>query len=207
MPLSLPKFSSSVPRVFLAVPFSDDFKKQASAYQDALKSTFQEVHWIPPANFHLTVKFFGETKLEKLEKILRALSDILAVFPEHELTFSDFGFFGTPRSPRVLFLKGESEILEQIAGAVLKKYPDENPRPFRAHLTLGKFLKRQSANALSHNEKQLRIWQKEGPSGIGLPKVKTKAKISELVMMETLFIGRAVEYEIRFSYPLKRRVG
>ena len=198
-------FSSETPRIFLAVPFSDAFKAKAQKHQDELKRIFLGVHWIPIENLHLTVKFFGETKLAKIEKILTVLNEIIATQPRMEILFNDYGFFGSPRSPRVLFLKGESGELLSLAEKVLKKFPDERYRPFTAHLTLGKFLKRQTAEQIAHNETLIRKWQESSSSAIGLGQVNISTHISELVLMETIWVGRAVEYKIRHRFSLASR--
>ncbi len=199
------KYSSNEPRIFLAVPFEDSFKRQVIRYQAALKNTFQAVHWIPIENLHLTLKFFGETKLEKVERILSELGSLLSEFKVHNIYFNDFGYFGTPRYPRVLFLKGESEPLIKLAESVLKRFPDKNFRPFRPHLTLGKFLKRQSQEEIEHNEKLLRAWQSGLSIDLGLPKVEIESQVAEVTLMETIFVGRAVKYEIRHKFSLKSK--
>jgi len=197
---NLAGFSSETPRIFLAVPFSDPFKAKAQKYQEELKRIFLGVHWIPIENLHLTVKFFGETKLAKIDKILNALNEIVSPFPRMEIVFSDYGFFGSPRSPRVLFLKGESEQISLLAEKVLKRFPDEKYRPFTAHLTLGKFLKRQTPDQIAHNEALIRKWQESSSAGIGLGKVNISELVCELVLMETIWVWSA-------SLPLWRRFG
>ncbi len=198
-----PEFSSQEPRIFIAAPFKSSFIETVAEYQNAMKSVFRAVHWIPPENFHLTIKFFGETKLSKIDNILRRAERVIEPFSELEIDFHDYGYFGSPRSPRVLYLKGNAPELTALAEAILKEFPDERYRPFRAHLTLGKFLKRQSAVDISHNEKLIRLWQERGAVSLGLPQVKTSTRIKELALMETIWIGRAVEYVARHHLKLR----
>jgi len=200
--VSTAPFSSETPRIFLAAPFPDDFKREAARLQDSLKRVFRTgVHWIPPANFHLTLKFFGETKPVKLEKVLRRLAEILADAPSCDVQFGDFGYFGSPRSPRVLFLHGESPALVAIAERVLAVFPDERPRPFRAHLTVGKFQKRRTREEVEQAAELIAKWSDAGSQALSLPPVNLTARITELVLMETIWVGRVVEYEARVRYP------
>ena len=201
--MSAPRFSSETPRIFLAAPFSDEFKREAARLQSALKRVFTGgVHWIPPGNFHLTLKFFGETKAVKLEKVLRRLAEILADAPACEIAFADFGYFGSPRSPRVLFLHGESPPLVAVAERVLEVFPDRRPRPFRAHLTVGKFVKRRTREEIEQAAELVARWKEGGSGALSLPPVNLTAHLTELVLMETIWKGRAVEYEARVRYPL-----
>ncbi len=203
MPQAGAVFSTETPRVFLAVPFSEDFKRRITTYQDALKARLKGMHWIAPANFHLTVKFFGETPLGKLsERILPKLEKLLAEAPEFELRFDGYGFFGSPRNPRVLYLHGEAPQLMATAEAVLKQFPDERPRPFHAHLTVAKALRKQAAADQRVNEELLRRWSEEGAESLGLPPVAASERITRLTLMESIFLGRAVRYDDRAEFRL-----
>jgi RNA 2',3'-cyclic 3'-phosphodiesterase len=198
------RFSSDNPRVFLAVPFSESFQQGILGYQAALRSRFKAMHWIPAENFHLTVKFFGETLQEKLDKrILPRLEQLISAKPSFELCFKSFGWFGSHRQLRVLHLEGETPGLMELAGAVLREFPDERPRPFKAHLTLGKGQKRIEPQDIATNEELLRAWMSGGPAALGLPSVDICERITRLVLMESVFVGRAVHYEERAEFQLK----
>ncbi len=198
------RFSSDNPRVFLAVPFSESFQQEILGYQAALRARFKAMHWIPAENFHLTVKFFGETPLEKLDgRILPRLEQLISGKPSFELCFKRFGWFGSPRQLRVLHLEGEAPVLMELAQAVLKEFPDERPRLFKAHLTLGKGQKHIEPQDTTANEEMLRMWQSSGPVSLGLPGVDICERITRLVLMESVFVGRAVHYEERVEFTRK----
>ncbi len=196
-------FSADRPRVFLAVPFSDDFKRRLTTYQDALKERLKAMHWIPPENFHLTMKFFGEMPLGKLtERTLPRLRTLLEDVPTLDITFSGYGFFGTPTKPRVVYLHGEAPALLKTAEVILKEFPDERPRPFNAHLTMGKPLRQQVAVDRRANEMLFGRWKLKGAEAVGLPKVNASTRIMRLVLMESVFLGRAVHYQDRAEFRL-----
>jgi 2'-5' RNA ligase len=197
-------FSAERPRVFLAVPFSHDFKNRLATYQDALKERFKAMHWIPPENFHLTLKFFGETPLGKLtERIMPRLRTLLADAPAFDVSFDGFGFFGTPNRPRVVYLHGTAPGLQATAETVLKEFPDEKPRPFKPHLTLGKPLRKQTPDDRRINEMMFTRWKMKGPETLDLPKVAESAHIVRLNLMESVFVGRAVHYADRAEFRLE----
>ncbi len=196
-------FTADRPRVFLAVLFGHEFKSRLATYQDALKERFKAMHWIPPENFHLTLKFFGETPLGKLiERILPRLRTLLADAPAFNVSFDGYGFFGSPGHPRVVYLHGTAPALQATAETVLKEFPDEKPRPFHPHLTLGKPLRKQSDDDRRANELIFGRWKVQGAQAIGLPKVSESARIVRLNLMESVFVGRTVHYEDRAEFRL-----
>ena len=196
-------FSADRPRVFLAVPFSDDFKQRLTTYQDALKERLKAMHWTPPENFHLTMKFFGEMPPGKLvERTLPRLRTLLEHVPTSDITFNTYGFFGTPTKPRVIYLHGNAPKLVETAEMVLKEFPDLHPRPFTAHLTMGKPLREQVEADRRANEMLLGRLKMKGAEAVGLPKVKASTRITRLTLMESVFIGRAVHYQDRAEFRL-----
>jgi len=196
-------FSADRPRVFLAVPFSDDFKKRLTAYQDALKDKLKAMHWVPPENFHLTMKFFGEMPLGKLvERTIPRLRTILEHVPVMDIAFNGFGFFGTPTKPRVIYLHGSAPKLVETAEMVLKEFPDLHPRPFHAHLTMAKPLRQQPLSEKRANEMLLGRLKMKGAEAVGLPKVSESTRVTRLTLMESVFIGRAVHYADRVEFRL-----
>lgn len=196
-------FISDNPRVFLAVPFSEGFKEAILGCQSELKGKFRAMHWIPPANFHLTIKFFGETPQETLvTRVIPRLRDLISGKPTFEVAFKRFGWFGSPRQIRVLHLEGEAPELVELAIGILREFPDERPRPFKAHLTLAKGLKQAEPEDIKANEVIVRRWQDGGAESAGLPVVNAKETITRLVLMESVFKGRAVYYEERAEFLL-----
>lgn len=196
-------FSADRPRVFLAVPFSDDFKKRLTVYQDTLKERLKAMHWIPPENFHITVKFYGEMPLGKLvERTVPRLRTLLEHVPVMDIAFNGFGFFGTPTKPRVIYLHGNAPKLNDTANAVLEEFPDLHPRPFNAHLTMAKPLRQQPLAEKRANEMLLGRLKMKGAEAVGLPKVSESTRITRLVLMESVFIGRAVHYADRVEFRL-----
>lgn len=62
-----------------------------------------DVKWLPPAGWHVTVWFFGETSLEKIDEISKTLSEAAAQVSPFELELKGFGAFPDPQSARVIW--------------------------------------------------------------------------------------------------------
>lgn len=131
-------------RLFVAVPLPEELK-DTLAQQTALwkKGSFFQT-WVHPQDYHLTLKFLGETPAGLLPPLKEALHTVARKHAPFSLTLEGMGTFGQLRRPRILWLgvKGEGAALaslqrdveEELATLGFKK----EERPFRPHLTLAR---------------------------------------------------------------------
>jgi 2'-5' RNA ligase len=106
--------------------------------------TLPEVVWVPPANFHLTVKFLGAVDTDRLPDVERALGDAVAGVPPFALTLRGLGAFPSAARPRVIWA-GTADGAAELAGVAVRVertlsplgFPAEG-RAFSAHVTLGR---------------------------------------------------------------------
>ncbi len=94
--------------------------------------------WRPPENFHVTLRFFGETDRHLAEELDAALGEIKA--RQMKLAIDGGGWFGR-REPTTLWVGlGPNEALESLAAACERAARRlgfaREPRPFRPHVTL-----------------------------------------------------------------------
>ena len=131
-------------RLFFAVPISEAVKRIVSRSLEALPIDDPPWRWIGPENYHITLKFLGETDGALLERLLEAGRGAAGAASPFELSFGRFGAFPSISRPRVLFFHAESGV-EQLAG--IAGSLDDNLEPlgfvrerrrFRAHLTLAR---------------------------------------------------------------------
>jgi 2'-5' RNA ligase len=101
---------------------------------------------VKPDNIHLTLHFFGDIAPERVDSIRRAMVEAAACAPLR-LSARGIGVFPGIRRARVIWtgVAGDRESLaalqQQLTGALERiGFPIER-RPFRAHLTLGRFRK------------------------------------------------------------------
>jgi 2'-5' RNA ligase len=175
------------------------------AAQLELKQYLQNWHFLPDHQFHLTLRFFGEVPEETVSVIDKTCQRLAPKLHPFALELNAIDFFGTPESARVLFAGGEpSAGLQALVDAIQDEFPDDADlrREFRPHVTLAKArkyleppLERINANVL----RRLRELGRIGASPLGL-NVSTVHR--EFVLMETIWVGRRVEYEIRNRYRL-----
>lgn len=102
------------------------------------------VRWVRPEQMHLTLRFLGDTPVDRLPALAAALDAVTEGRAPFALRLTDVGCFPNARRPRVVWVglgRAEKELAALVAGleAALRPlgWPPED-KPFRAHLTLGR---------------------------------------------------------------------
>lgn len=131
-------------RTFIAIEIEEPLRKEFSFLQNELRKSQADVKWVEPKNMHLTLKFLGETKEEKVEKIKEVLKKLTQELRPFEITFCNLGAFPNLSSPRVIWIgidKGKEELTKLARG--IEEHLEElgfpkEKRPYSGHLTLGR---------------------------------------------------------------------
>ncbi len=106
----------------------------------------EKIRWVNENNLHLTLRFFGETSIERLDKINEALKNSISNFEVFEIKINDIGIFGSYYNPKVIWGnidKSEALLnLEKRINTNLETMSIFKTREnFRPHLTLGRLKK------------------------------------------------------------------
>lgn len=102
------------------------------------------VRWVKPGAMHLTLRFLGDTAVEKLPALQAALDATTAGQHTLHLRTSGFGCFPNCRRPRVLWaglagdLAGVRTLKERLDGHLVPLGWPAEERAFNPHLTLGR---------------------------------------------------------------------
>jgi RNA 2',3'-cyclic 3'-phosphodiesterase len=131
-------------RLFTALDLPNEVVGRLEDLLARLRPTAR-IAWIPPANLHITTKFIGEWREERLEELKSALAALppRAAIP---VRVSSLGFFPNARSPRVFWCGIEATGLDALAAetdaaCAALGIASEN-RPFSPHLTLARIKER-----------------------------------------------------------------
>lgn len=131
-------------RTFIAFELDNRLKTRIAKIQDKLRKMSVKGRWTHIDNFHLTLKFLGETSIEQSKKIEEQLSYTLKFIDEVKLSLDSIGFFPGNVDMRVLWLglKGDIYALQKLYnhienGMAELGYNREN-RKFSPHITLGR---------------------------------------------------------------------
>jgi 2'-5' RNA ligase len=143
-------------RLFIAVEVKpdDSFLSWYAQVQAALQG--EEVRWVKPDNFHITLRFLGDTDIEFIPEITAALHRSVVLHKPFPIFLSGIGIFRSLSYPKVLWTgikKSEELILiKESIDLQLKAIINSNVNVnagFNPHLTLGR-MKR---------VKDLKIWK------------------------------------------------
>ncbi len=152
-----------------------------------------QVGWTLPGNFHLTLKFLGETEPEKLGLINEALRSLCGEFPEFELRLAGVGAFPGEDCARVIWVGADDGgKLQQLAKAVESEMeklgfaPED--RAYSAHLTIGKIRRAASVG-------DLLSCYKKSEFGVSL--------IREAILYESIPGPGGSCYMVRARFPLR----
>jgi RNA 2',3'-cyclic 3'-phosphodiesterase len=112
--------------------WSEKFRKQIPLKQ-----------WTHQEDLHITLAFLGDMKQGDFSQLKEALTKISQTAPSFQLKINGAGFFGNPKTPRVLWagLQKEAPLFElqkQIYEACIAAGYNLDKRPYRPHITLGK---------------------------------------------------------------------
>jgi 2'-5' RNA ligase len=131
-------------RLFVAVPFPAEVKNELGKLIDDWRQERDKVGWVKKENLHLTLKFLGETPVEKLEALKINLSSNLKSPSTFTLSLSGAGAFPNLNRAQVIWIgvpEGKeklSELARKVEEATLPLgFPAEG-REFSAHLTVGR---------------------------------------------------------------------
>ena len=109
--------------------------------------------WSTPDRWHLTLLFLGAVPDDRVEKLLAATGPAVAAAPPLTLRLAGGGRFGSLRRPQVAWTGLDGDVVPVVdlagrltAAARALRLPVED-RPFRPHLTLGRWRPGQPADA------------------------------------------------------------
>jgi 2'-5' RNA ligase len=127
-------------RIFVAVPLPDEARM---ALADRLDHESLPGTVVPPANWHITLRFIGWTDDVGYDRLLASLDEV-DLGAGFRVELGEMGAFPRSRRATVLWLgvtKGQDR-LEEVAAVVEESVQaagfDGEERPFRPHLTLSR---------------------------------------------------------------------
>jgi RNA 2',3'-cyclic 3'-phosphodiesterase len=131
-------------RLFVAVDLPDRARDAATAQVEPWRDRFPQGRWVPPENWHVTVKFLGRTWPRLVDWVHEMCREAAGEIRPFRLGLRGLGVFPRPTRARVLWvgLHDQEGGLAALAGAVEERLAREFPpekRPFSAHLTVARF--------------------------------------------------------------------
>jgi 2'-5' RNA ligase len=140
-------------RAFVALDIEPDVRARIAALVADLRPQLHNVRLVPIEQLHLTLRFFGDIPRASVAPLSEALERAARACPEADVELEGIGTFPERGHPRVLWLglalpepifalQAACEAAAQQIGLA------PEPRPFRPHLTLGRWRSPASRPAL-----------------------------------------------------------
>src|SRR6266568_4063268 len=128
-------------RIFVGIDLESEIRAGISRFLDGVRGFAPDVRWVRPESLHVTLKFIGEQKPERVEAIQERLRSVEGAAAE--IRFAGYGFFPTAKSPRVFWIGIQAgpelaELATNIDAAIAELGIPREDRPFSPHLTLAR---------------------------------------------------------------------
>ena len=130
-------------RLFVALNLPKRERQRVHKESTALREQELPVRWVDQDAYHLTLKFLGDVRQDRIEQIDRLLARIAQGNARFPVALGGFGAFPTIRRPRVLWLGVEPSpalrcLKQDIEWALAEIGFERETRAFHPHLTLGR---------------------------------------------------------------------
>jgi RNA 2',3'-cyclic 3'-phosphodiesterase len=150
-------------RLFVAIELPGPVRRRIGTHIDRLREALPDVRasWVREQNLHFTLKFFGDTPIEKVDSLSQALDHATAGLNSFDLEIAGCGAFLTRGKPSVLWL-GVSEPAQPSVIGLHKSIEDHcaglgfehDRRPFHPHLTIARLRSSNGARQLGDLHRQ-----------------------------------------------------
>lgn len=130
-------------RLFLALNLPKKERERIDRAARPLREQELPVRWVGIESFHVTMKFLGEVRVERVESIQAVLDRVAAGIHPFEASVNGFGAFPTIRNPSVIWAGVEATpelrcLKQDLEWALADLGFEKETRAFHPHLTLGR---------------------------------------------------------------------
>jgi 2'-5' RNA ligase len=131
-------------RLFVAADIPSTVRDRLADAAATLREDLPGGRWVPPENWHVTLKFLGSTWPRLVEWVEEACARVASEHAPIETRLSGLGAFPGGRRARVLWagLDDQAGRLAAVAAGLEREVAREfrpEKRPFAAHLTIARF--------------------------------------------------------------------
>lgn len=183
-------------RLFVAIKLPEQIETKLEQYQHQLKPFARDAKWVNPLAIHLTIKFLGEVKEDRLPEIEKTLDECSKEFDPIKVDVFGCGFFPNERRPAVFWVGVNAEGLKPLQQSMEEKFAiqgfEKENREYSPHLTLARFRDPHGRLPLVHEANK----QKSSKFG--------DFTASEFHLFQSVLKRSGAEYTILKSFPLLR---
>lgn len=129
--------------MFVALNFPAKQRQRLYRAAKALREADLPMRWVDKDSLHLTLKFLGEVRPERVADVKEAVNNIAEKSPVLDLSLGGCGAFPTMRRPRVIWLGAEATpelrcLKHDLEWELAPLGFEREVRAFHPHITLGR---------------------------------------------------------------------
>ncbi|WP_229521394.1 RNA 2',3'-cyclic phosphodiesterase [Paenibacillus monticola] len=142
--MEMKKSANQTERLFIAIRIPAEIREAMGRISNRLSQQLRFAKWTFPEDYHITLQFLGDTPVEDIPALIKVLKQVAAESTPFELALQEWGTFGVPAAPRVLWagLSGNMDELKQLQQKItLATLPlgfKAEARDYNPHLTLAR---------------------------------------------------------------------
>ncbi|MBN1105341.1 MAG: RNA 2',3'-cyclic phosphodiesterase [Deltaproteobacteria bacterium] len=132
-------------RSFLAFEQPAEIRDILTEVSTVLRKSRLDARWVKPENMHLTIHFLGNIPTESVHAMEEPIRKLCLTTAPFHISLRGMGCFPNSRNPRVLWigLEGDLDRMGRLRDSLQDQMQafgvKEEKRPFKPHLTLGRF--------------------------------------------------------------------
>jgi len=185
-------------RAFIGIRLPDEIRASLQRLQGELAVSQADVKWVEPANLHVTVKFLDEISDAQRQAVENFLTRIARQEDPFALGLDGVGAFPSVQAPRVIWVglvqgvEAVARIAESLEREAAELSLRQEPRPFSAHLTLGRV---RSPKRLQPLAQRLRTVSPPAPA---------PWRVESLTLYQSVLDSSGPRYTVLADVPLKK---
>jgi RNA 2',3'-cyclic 3'-phosphodiesterase len=130
-------------RLFAAINFTAKDRQRMGRATRRMRESELPVRWVDPDHLHMTLKFLGEVRPERVADVKAAVSQVAAKTQPFTMRLSGSGAFPTTRRPKVIWLGAEASpelrcLKHDMEWELARLGFEREVRAFHPHITLGR---------------------------------------------------------------------
>lgn len=133
-------------RLFVAAWLPAGAAREAAGAVGRLRERGADARWVSPEKLHVTLRFLGDVDGDLVPGLVDALPEVVRGFAPFRLGLSGLGVFPPRGDPRVVWIGvdpgaeelGRLSVRTERALIAAGALAAPDPRPFRAHVTIGR---------------------------------------------------------------------
>jgi RNA 2',3'-cyclic 3'-phosphodiesterase len=130
-------------RLFVAINFTSKDRQRMGRASRKMREADLPVRWVDPDQIHLTLKFLGEVRPERVAPVRAAVARVASKTQPFTMNMGGSGAFPTTRRPKVIWLGAEASpelrcLKHDLEWELAPLGFEREVRAFHPHVTLGR---------------------------------------------------------------------